>query len=98
MPVPFPVLLCLVLVVHLVVDQLDGGVAAVEWNGTDIAFLPAALLPAGTSEGDRLVVRVRRRPRRARTAPVVCRTERSDPIVDAGPAPGEELNEQEGKP
>ena len=56
------------LIVCGVIDQIDGGVAAVEWSGPDpdpmFEWFPAAWLPEGSREGDQLCVRVRiQRPR-----------------------------------
>lgn len=98
MSVPVQALLPALVVVHLVVDQIDGGVAAVEWNGTDIAHLPVDLLPADVSEGDRLVLKVRRRFRRAQAARTDRRAVRSGANVNTGRVPEESQDEQEGKP
>jgi len=44
-----------------VVDQIDGGWALVEWDGRAFGFVPADRLPPGVGEGDRVVLRPRRR-------------------------------------
>lgn len=43
----------------VVVDQIDGGYAAVELPDRQIVLLPAAALPAGAEEGDRLRLELR---------------------------------------
>lgn len=48
------------LLVVLIVDRVEGGVAAVELRDLSIVHLPVALLPPGVREGDRLAVRARR--------------------------------------
>jgi len=44
-----------------IVDLVDEGWAVVEWDGRAFGFVPADLLPRGVGEGDRVVLRPRRR-------------------------------------
>ncbi len=61
-----------------VVDQMDAGVASVEWRRcADPGFVPVALLPPGTSEGDVILIRLRpagRQPSAALTLPTTVPT------------------------
>lgn len=88
---------CAGLLVVLVVDRIEGGVAAVELEDLSIVHLPVALLPQGVREGDRLEVRARRigGARGARRAVRV-----RGPGVDehAGEGRQEVRREQEGEP
>ena len=45
----------------VVVDQIDGGTASVEWAPHVFGTVDAEVLPSDVREGDRLRVRVRRR-------------------------------------
>lgn len=44
-----------------IVDLVDDGWAVVEWDGRAFGFVPAEQLPRGVGEGDRVVLRPRRR-------------------------------------
>jgi len=48
------------LLLILVVDRIEGGVAAVELADATIVHLPVEVLPPGVREGERVVVRARR--------------------------------------
>lgn len=84
---PFVALLAVTFV--LVVDQIDGGVAAVEVDGEEVAHVPVSLLPADVSEGDRLVVRVRSRLTRALHARQARRVRRLGETPEHRPPPEE---------
>ena len=47
------------LILRGVVDQMDSGVAAIEWPTEEISYLPISALPANTVEGDAIVFRIR---------------------------------------
>ena len=49
-----------------VVDQIDGPTAAIEWDETEIQWIPSEWLPPETREGDHIEVRIRRTPARSR--------------------------------
>ena len=57
-------LLAASLILRGVVDQMDSGIAAIEWTDESISYLPLSALPAKTAEGDALVFRVRAVPLR----------------------------------
>ncbi len=52
------------LVLHGVVDQMDAGIAAIEWASEEISYLPVTALPPDTVEGDAIVLRIRQLPLR----------------------------------
>lgn len=51
---------CSGLYLMLVVDRVEGAVAAVELPDATIVHLPVEVLPSGVREGDRVVVRAKR--------------------------------------
>ena len=46
---------------HGVVDQIDAGWAAVEWQGEALGFVRVEMLPDGVREGDPVLLRERAR-------------------------------------
>jgi hypothetical protein len=46
---------------HGVIDQVDAGWALVEWEGHAWGYVPSELLPTDVGEGDRIILKVRRR-------------------------------------
>ena len=63
--------LALSLCLRGVVDQMDGGFAAVELHDQSLTFIPVDLLPTDTREGDQVVLHIRNkrlRPGRSRRA------------------------------
>ena len=51
--------LALALCLRGVVDQMDGGFAAVELRDQSLTFIPVDLLPTDTQEGDQVVLHIR---------------------------------------
>ena len=51
------------LVLHGVVDRIEGDMAAVEWEGEAVGLVPVELLPPSAAEGDDVVLQVRTRSR-----------------------------------
>jgi hypothetical protein len=60
--------LALVVWLVVVVDQMDGSTALVEWGPNVFGTVSTQVLPAHTREGDRIQVRVRARDLRPRDA------------------------------
>jgi len=57
-------LLAATLILRGVIDQMDSGIAAIEWASEEISYLPVTALPPDIVEGDTVVFRVRKTHRR----------------------------------